>query len=277
MIQALKISVSVVTFDTPMDELEACLLSLFKSLGYCQDYCCRLTVSIYVVNNGDEPLAGFISSIKTSAPRLDGFKIDLLEGQGNVGYGAAINLTLGPGDFAFRLLLNSDVTLHPMAISEALKYLDSNNSVVAVSPMCVNKEQVRQHLCKRYPTLLDLALRGLAPKILSDFFTNRLAKYEMRELPINKPSVGIPLISGCFILCRASALTKVSGFDSSYFLYFEDFDLSLRLRTIGELAFLPSVKITHEGGFAARKGIYHILIFARSAFRFFNKFGWKWR
>jgi len=99
----------------------------------------------------------------------------------------------------------------------------------------------------------------------------------MRELPINKPSVGIPLISGCFILCRASALTKVSGFDSSYFLYFEDFDLSLRLRTIGELAFLPSVKITHEGGFAARKGIYHILIFARSAFRFFNKFGWKWR
>jgi GT2 family glycosyltransferase len=31
------------------------------------------------------------------------------------------------------------------------------------------------------------------------------------------------------MLCRTSALQQVKGFDADFFLYFEDFDLSLRL------------------------------------------------
>ena len=276
MIRAIKISITMVTFDTPLAVLESSLLSLFEALSACQDSCVKPIVSIFVVNNGDDSLSQFICAIKSTAPPLEGLSIDLLEGQGNVGYGAAINLTLGLGEFSYRLLLNPDVTMHPAAISEGLRFLESNESVVAVSPLCTNKKEVRQHLCKQYPTLLDLALRGFAPKIISALFENRLSRYEMRELPVDRPSVGIPVISGCFIMCRGWAFDDVSGFDPRYFLYFEDFDLSLRLSTLGELAFLPSVKITHEGGFAAKKGIHHILIFGQSAVKFFNKFGWRW-
>jgi GT2 family glycosyltransferase len=59
-------------------------------------------------------------------------------------------------------------------------------------------------------------------------------------------------------------------------LNFEDFDLSLRLGQHGKLAFLPSMRIVHAGGHAARKGLRHITLFIRSGFRFFKQWGWRW-
>jgi GT2 family glycosyltransferase len=77
------------------------------------------------------------------------------------------------------------------------------------------------------------------------------------------------------MLCRTAALKAVSGFDEGYFLYFEDFDLSLRIAKIGELAYVPAMRIKHAGGHAARKGRAHIGMFVRSAMRFFNTHGWR--
>ena len=84
------------------------------------------------------------------------------------------------------------------------------------------------------------------------------------------------LASGCFMLLRTGPLQSVKGFNEKYFLYFEDFDLSLRLRECGQLMFLPSMVITHHGGYAATKGGGHIRLFVRAGFRFFNDHGWKW-
>ncbi len=50
------------------------------------------------------------------------------------------------------------------------------------------------------------------------------------------------------MLCRRKPLQAVKGFDERYFLYFEDFDLSLRLGSRGKLAYVPTMKIIHVGG-----------------------------
>ena len=97
-------------------------------------------------------------------------------------------------------------------------------------------------------------------------------RYETSSGPRNDISIS----SGCFMMCRTSALYEVSGFDQNYFLYFEDFDLSLRIRRVGEIAYVPNVRIVHRGGKTANKGITHILMFCRSAVRFFKTYGWKW-
>jgi GT2 family glycosyltransferase len=78
------------------------------------------------------------------------------------------------------------------------------------------------------------------------------------------------------MICRSKEVLNAGGFDPHYFLYFEDFDLSLRLKDQGKLVFHPGMKIIHGGGHAARKGISHIIHFVRSALRFFNTHGWKW-
>ena len=77
------------------------------------------------------------------------------------------------------------------------------------------------------------------------------------------------------MLCRSENLQAVEGFDENYFMYFEDFDLSLRVGQVAKIAYLPSMKIKHFGGNTGRKGIKHILMFVKSGFRFFNTHGWR--
>src|SRR5690606_11033925 len=131
-------------------------------------------------------------------------------------------------------------------------------------------------LCKQYPALWDLFLRGFAPAWLKRLFSKRLQRYECRDLTNGAAPADVPLISGCFMLCRTEQLQRAGGFDEGFFLYFEDFDLSLALGKLGRLRFLPDCRIVHHGGNTARKGLKHIRYFVRSAARFYRKHGWKW-
>jgi GT2 family glycosyltransferase len=77
------------------------------------------------------------------------------------------------------------------------------------------------------------------------------------------------------MLMRTGALRAVGGFSEDFFLYFEDFDLSLRLARQGRLVFDPVVRIVHHGGYAASKGHLHLKYFIRSGILFFNRHGWR--
>jgi hypothetical protein len=89
-------------------------------------------------------------------------------------------------------------------------------------------------------------------------------------------ALDVPIISGAFMLARRGAIDRTGGFDPRFFLYFEDFDWSVRLRAVARNAFVPSVTIVHHGGGAARKGWRHIRAFVASGARFYAKHGWKW-
>jgi GT2 family glycosyltransferase len=88
--------------------------------------------------------------------------------------------------------------------------------------------------------------------------------------------IGIPALSGAFMLVKRFAIDKTGGFDPKFFLYFEDFDWSVRLNRITKTAYVPAVEIGHHGGHAARKGFRHIYWFVKSGFRFYRLHGWKW-
>jgi hypothetical protein len=77
------------------------------------------------------------------------------------------------------------------------------------------------------------------------------------------------------MVMRTAALRRVRGFDPAFFMYFEDYDLSVRLASEGTVAYEPAVRIVHHGGEAARKGGRHVLWFIASARRFFSRHGWR--
>ena len=137
----------------------------------------------------------------------------------------------------------------------------------------------RQYLCKRYPAVVDLALRGFAPRAVRRLFERRLHHYEMRDVvDVDPPrdAIGVPLMSGAFVLVRRDAIDRTGGFDPRFFLYFEDFDWSVRLNAVARNAYVPSVNIIHHGGGAAGKGLRHVLWFIGSGLRFYAKHGWRW-
>jgi GT2 family glycosyltransferase len=60
-------------------------------------------------------------------------------------------------------------------------------------------------------------------------------------------------VTGCCMLIRNSALLMSGLFNQRFFLYYEDVELSFRLRKIGyELHYLPLCKLYHEAGVAAK-------------------------
>jgi GT2 family glycosyltransferase len=119
-----------------------------------------------------------------------------------------------------------------------------------------------------------LLIRGFFPNKAKTLFRTRLERYEMHELEETDLPSKVPIAGGCFMLVKTESWREIKGFDKRYFLYFEDFDLSLRMSKLGKLVYAPSVKIIHSGGGASKKGLWHIFNFVKSGFRFFNTHGW---
>jgi len=260
-----RISVCIVTFEPDLTALSITLSSLQVALAHLQNF----DQSVMIVDNSPASKLG-----PWLRARFPGLPAHLLVGHGNVGFGRANNMALTMvGDI--HLVLNPDVELAPTAIAEGIRFLTENPGCGLVSPFSFSPAGKRQYLCKRFPSVLDLVLRGFAPVWLRRIFAHRLAAYEMRGMETDRVYWNPPIVGGCFMLIRGSLFQKLRGFDPDFFLYFEDFDFSLRAGKLAEIAFVPAVRIVHGGGNAARKGLWHIRMFLRSACTFYAKWGWK--
>lgn len=259
------ISICIVTFQPDLRALATTLLSLRAALRQLRHF----RYSILLVDNSPDD---------TLQPWLDHhfpcFEIRLVAGHGNIGFGRANNLAL-PMAGDIHLVLNPDVELLPDALTAGVAFLADNACCGLITPLSYSPTGERQYLCKRFPALLDLALRGFAPDWLRAAFARRLSAYEMREMEADRVFWTPPIVSGCFMLIRGDIFRRMGGFDPDYFLYFEDFDLSLRAARLADIAFVPAVRIVHGGGNAAKKGFWHIRVFARSARTFYAKWGLK--
>jgi GT2 family glycosyltransferase len=230
--------------------------------------------TVYVVDNGPPEARGGLEPAMAAWPAQAG-KLELVAGQGNVGYGRANNLALARARSAFHLVMNPDVELEPAALAESLAALAEHPEVGLVAPAVYGEDGSRQYLCKRYPTLWVLFLRGFAPAALRRRHARTLDAYEMRDVIGERFVPDIPLASGCFMVARTALLERVGGFDPRFFMYFEDYDLSLRLGREALVAYVPGARIVHHGGEASRKGARHVAWFMASAWRFFARHGWR--
>ncbi len=230
-------------------------------------------VDLYLVDNGGMPdLSASIDAFVRA-----GFGCTVLSGHGNVGYGRGHNLAIERACSEYHLVLNPDVDLEAGTLLLGTRFLDENPQAGLLAPRTFDGSGQLQYLCRRYPAMIDLFVRGFLPRALRRPFASRLARYEMRDL-INETEVvwNPPIVSGCFMLFRTAVLRQLGGFDPRYFLYFEDYDLSVRAGRVASVVYVPQVHIVHHGGGASRKGFAHIRMFLASAFRFYRRFGWKW-
>jgi GT2 family glycosyltransferase len=231
------------------------------------------SVHLFVVDNGGLPEIGESLDELTRV----GIAHTVIDGHGNVGYGCGHNLAIERSFSKYHLVLNPDVDIESDALFKALEFMEAHSEVGLLTPAIVDDAGQLQYLCRQYPTLVDLFVRGFLPAAVRRAFAARLARYEMRATINERDTVwDPPIVSGCFMLFRTDVLKELAGFDTRYFLYFEDYDLSLRTHELARVVYIPSVRVLHHGGGAARKGFAHIRMFVASAIKFFNRFGWKW-
>ena len=271
----MKLSISVVCYDSPLIQLQSLMDSLVASIKHLRSYYELPAIPIFIIDNSSEA-AATSELYRLENTRLGEINVNLriISGHGNIGYGRAHNLSLQLIDSDFHLILNPDVTFEEDALFLALALMTENEQIKALSPNATDRYGNKQYLCKSYPSLFTLLIRGLGLAVLKKLFSERLSFYEMRDLPEDQPAEKEMLLSGCFLLVETRTLKVVNGFDERYFLYFEDFDLSIRIAQLGKLVYAPEVRITHSGGNTSSKGLWHVWRFLISGIRFFNTHGW---
>lgn len=272
-LEIVDLSVSLVVYNPNGELLHGTLASFGAAWDALREKRQGVRAHLYLVDNGGLPkLAPYIEALEAR-----GIVCETLSGHGNVGYGRGHNLAIEQARSRYHLILNPDIDMDREALAQAIGFLDEHEELGLLTPCIVDEAHQQQYLSRRYPALLDLFVRGFLPARLRKFFRYRLARYEMRDVINDRDIVwDPPIVSGCFMLFRTEVLKRLSGFDPRYFLYFEDYDLSLRTHDLARTAYVPFVRAIHHGGGAARKGSAHIRMFMASAFKFYNRFGWKW-
>jgi GT2 family glycosyltransferase len=272
------LSVSVVSYQPHLAHLESMLASLGRALDAAHAAGQLTDAVVALVDNG--PGHTWRPKLDERLTRLAAGRswlaAELIAPPANVGYGRGHNLAIVRSSARYHLVLNPDVTLDERAIVAAVQFMESHPQTGLLAPFVSGLSGQPEYLCKRYPTVFDLWLRGFAPAGLRRALRPRLDRYEMRDVIGDADVSSVPMVSGCFMFVRRALLQQIGGFSPKYFMYFEDYDLSLRLGHHAHLSYVPGVRVVHAGGRAARKGVRHVRMFMVSALKFFQTHGWKW-
>lgn len=270
-LKTITLSVSCVTYALDTEIVKATLGSLACACELAQQQGVLTTTHLYLIDNGpDHRNKDKLIDIQRDIQHKF-TTVELISGYGNVGYGRGHNLALSSTRADYHLVLNPDVLLAEDNIQIALDYMNKNPQVGLLAPDAMDEFGNRQFIAKRTPSLLVLLLRAFPFRLLHRLMIKKLNDYECRDLiPANKP-VEIELASGCYMFLRTSTAQQVGGFDPDFFMYFEDFDLSLRIANLSQVVHHPELKIVHYGGGASKKGLLHLRYFFVSYFQFLVK------
>src|ERR1700687_5385569 len=228
------LTVSIVTYRPDLVLLDRTLRTVAVSLVAAREQELMRAANVVLIDNtGTRASAAAVVKVAWEIFRDADVTMNYLHGHANIGYGAAHNLVMHGGNTNYHLVLNPDVELEADTLPIAFRFLGEHAEIGVLAPASRRVDGTREYVCKRYPTVLDLALRGFAPRALRQLFRKRLDPYEMRDL-VGRGAAGaavspIPVMSGSFMFVRRKAIEATGGFDPGFFLFFEDFGWSVRL------------------------------------------------
>jgi GT2 family glycosyltransferase len=164
----------------------------------------------------------------------------IIKGQGNVGFGAGINLGVRSSAARFVVMVNPDCEPEPEAIASFLAFLVPGCGLL--TPLIVDAEGGID-----YP-LYEQWTFTPSRQVSAEVCRRALGRSKSVDQPIDLPRfVKLP---GTFVGAETSVARMLdSPFSEDFFLYGEDRDLTVRARQTGvPVRLIPSVRVHHIGG-----------------------------
>lgn len=221
------VALILLNWNTPVHTAN-CILSL-------KQYCDERIFDIIVADNGstDDSLV----LLKAKFPDLI-----YIENKENLGFAEGNNIgvlySIANG-YTYSLVMNTDTLVDEDLVSGLAAHLDKYQQAAGVQPAIYwmhNKTKIWNGKGS-FNAVLGLPYSDKTLPAQSD-----TSEYEIAEW-----------ITGCCMLLRNSVLIKSGLFNKHFFLYYEDVELSFKLRDWGhELHYLPSCKMYHEAGVSAK-------------------------
>lgn len=211
-------------------------------------------------------------------------KARLLVASDNIGFGRACNWAFETCSHEFVFLVNPDVRLLSGCTARLLETMHANPRLAAVAPRQFLDDACRWMLS---PSWFPTALRAWATEsaLRNPQHAKRMGQAVRREsLRLWGSETVLPqrALSGGVLLIRRSAIVAMGEdgspeplFDPRFFMYFEDSDLSRRLKNHGwQLAIEPNARAIHHWHNQPHKGA----LMATASEQYFAKYdGAVWR
>jgi GT2 family glycosyltransferase len=253
------VAVILLNWNTPQHTI-ACIQSL---KWICEDQ----NFDIIVADNGSTD--GSLTTIREAFPSLI-----YIDNQTNLGFAEgnnrALNYSMEHG-YRYSLLLNTDTLLEMDVVAGLFSHLEQHQEAAGVQPAIYwmhDKAEIWNG---------DCYVNG----VLGYTYNNK-TKHILPVWPSKTGGKKVQWLTGCCCLLRNSVLAETGSFNARFFLYYEDVELSYRIRAAGhELHYLPSVSMYHEAGASGKAAkdkegtlspIIHYYV-SRNKIWFFRKYG----
>ena len=198
-------------------------------------------------------------------------RVTIVRNSGNPGFSVAVNQGIALSRSSFVMLLNPDTVVPLSSLRDLLVCAQQYPQAGVLGCLVVNPDGSEQRGCRRdQPTPLLTLAHGLR---LHKFFHQLEFNHTLRAMPHEPEVVGS--ISGACMLIRRVAHEDIGGFDTKFFLHFEDLDYCARMAIHHwDVLFVPSVKIEHTQGVSSAHVPVRVIVHKhKSMLRFFYKHG----
>jgi N-acetylglucosaminyl-diphospho-decaprenol L-rhamnosyltransferase len=151
------------------------------------------------------------------------YPIQWIQNIENVGFSKANNLGVEKAKGEYVLILNPDTVLPEYLLQEVLDFSLKIQNLGALGVRMVNKDGIFHRESKRsIPNP-----RNTFKKLFASIFNKNAKNSEYYYTLLGEFEVGkVPILTGAFMWMKRVTYMQVGGFDSTYFMYGEDIDLS---------------------------------------------------
>lgn len=206
--------------------------------------------TVWLVDNSacEKALATETDALRNAVAAMPWVK--LLAPATNLGFGRACNLAFAQSKAEFFLLLNPDARITTEDVLHLAESLKTHPRLGAASPKIYWNAKRSFILPAAFPQTpwyrMAQALATRSHKV-AQWAALRGLRRAMQQMSGSR-LFSVPFLAGAVLMLKRKAVLQAGGlFDPDYFMFYEDSDLSMRLRQAGyKLALVPTARAEHE-------------------------------
>jgi len=192
-------------------------------------------MEIIVVDNHSED-----DSIGVLRNRLSQYpQVRIVETPANDGFGKGYACGVHHARGKYLLINNPDKILQQDGVERMVKAMESDDGIGILGPKLMHDDGSLRFSARSFPKPLDLMAKRTS---LGSLLPTRLARYlQLGEDPEKQRDTDW-VVGGCFLTPSQFFTESLHGFDTRFFLFFEDTDLCRRCWKAGKrVVYFPSV------------------------------------
>lgn len=256
------VTITLVTYECREDVLR-CLDTLDRAAM-------RHDVEVVIVDN--DSTDGVADAVRRRHP-----DVLVVERRRNAGFGRSHNLAAAHARGRYLLVLNPDTEVDDGAIDAMVEFADARAAegrpVGVVAPMLLNPDGTDQLTARSFPTA-SAGIFGRRSPLTRWFPNNPWSRRFLRADQVDRSRPWtVDWVSGAAMLVPRELFESLGGFDTDFFMHFEDAELCARVGAAGrEVWCVPEARIVHhEGGSRGGWPVSQVWYFHRGAYLFARK------